>query len=234
MHLISLSFDDGLSRSFAKTARIHEKFGLKACLNVLAGEPKWVASTADYQMTETVGDFDLWNQLQARGHEIMPHGLHHINKASIPLEQAQDLILRCLDVFDERLKGFDRKTAVFNFPYNASTPPLNQWQVTQVRAARAGEAPLGLNPLPIRETRLIGTTSFGPGNADAHVEQCVQNLLAKPEGWLVYGLHALDGEAWGPISSDYLERLLARLVEIPGVKILPVAKVLEQVDAGTL
>ena len=61
---------------------------------------------------------------KARGHEIMPHGYKHANKQSLPFAEAKDLILRCLDVFDKELKGFDRKQAIFNFPYNASTPEL--------------------------------------------------------------------------------------------------------------
>ena len=39
------------------------------------------------------GDFGLWNDLKARGHEVMPHGYKHANKASIPLAEAKDLIL---------------------------------------------------------------------------------------------------------------------------------------------
>jgi hypothetical protein len=35
-HLITLSFDDGFEKSFTKTAEIHESFGLKACLNIIA------------------------------------------------------------------------------------------------------------------------------------------------------------------------------------------------------
>ena len=35
-HLISFSFDDGFKNSFLKLADIHEEYGLKACLNVIA------------------------------------------------------------------------------------------------------------------------------------------------------------------------------------------------------
>jgi peptidoglycan/xylan/chitin deacetylase (PgdA/CDA1 family) len=43
------------------------------------------------------------------GHEIMPHGYRHANKQSLPFAESKDLILRCLDVFDKELKGFDAK-----------------------------------------------------------------------------------------------------------------------------
>ena len=35
-HLLSLSFDDGFKKSFYRIAEIHENYGLKACLNVIA------------------------------------------------------------------------------------------------------------------------------------------------------------------------------------------------------
>jgi peptidoglycan/xylan/chitin deacetylase (PgdA/CDA1 family) len=35
-HLITFSFDDGFRKSFLKLADIHEEYGLKACLNIIA------------------------------------------------------------------------------------------------------------------------------------------------------------------------------------------------------
>ncbi|MCB0686610.1 MAG: hypothetical protein KDC53_08795 [Saprospiraceae bacterium] len=35
-HFISLSFDDGFKKSFYRIAEIHEKYSLKACLNIIA------------------------------------------------------------------------------------------------------------------------------------------------------------------------------------------------------
>jgi len=53
-------------------------------------------------------------------------------------------------------------------------------------------------------------------------------LLAQPAGWLIYNLHGLDDEGWGPIRAEYLESLLGRLVRIENLKILPVGKSLGQ------
>ena len=93
-----------------------------------------------------MGDFKLWNELQARGHEIMPHGFNHTNKANVPLEEAQKLIGDCLDIFKSELNGFDPLNSVFNFPYNASTPELEDWLPSVVRAFRIGGGEI--NPLP--------------------------------------------------------------------------------------
>ena len=122
---------------------------------------------------------------------------------------------------------FDAKQAVFNFPYNASTPELEAWLPNEVRAIRtAGPA---LNPLPRPDT--IKITTGGWEDAEPWLETCVAELLANPETWLVYNAHGLDGEGWGPLRSEFLERMLDRLLQRGDVKILPVQ---EMLDLGAL
>lgn len=221
-HLVTLSFDDGFRKSFVRTAEIYEKHGLSACLNVVA------AGLPDdkYIRESPLGDFALWNELKARGHEIMPHGYRHENLRQAPFDQAKELIRRCLDVFAEKLEGFDPKQAVFNFPYNASTPELERWLPSQVRAFRTGGG--AVNPFPRAGQVKLTCTSFGPGNAEAAVDREVERLLAMESGWLVFNTHGLDGEGWGPIRATYLDRLLQRLLAIDTVEILPAGRALEK------
>src|SRR5215475_13779005 len=146
MHIISLSFDDGFERSNRTIAEIYEKFGLSACFNVLAFEEVDGEKVFDPYHNWPKGDFRLWNELQSRGHEIMPHGLIHHNLANMPLVQAQKSITRCLEIFAQELEGFDAKNAVYNFAYNASTPEIEAWLPTIVRAFRTGGE--AINPLP--------------------------------------------------------------------------------------
>ena len=214
MHIVTLSFDDGFRKSNVKIAEIYERFGLRACMNVLAGpvvgeQEKWGRDR---------GDFALWNELQARGHEIMPHGYNHSNKRELGFEKAKASIGRCLEVFGEKLEGFDAKQAVFNFPYNQSTPELEEWLPSVVRAFRTGGG--GINPPPYRGMTKLTTTGEGPENCEWHVDKEIERLLAQPEGWLVYNTHGLEEEGWGPIRASYLEELLPRLIE-KGVEVLP-------------
>jgi len=214
-HLITLSFDDGFRKSFIRTAEIYEKHKLAACLNVVA------AGLPDdaYIQKSPVGDFALWNELQRRGHEVMPHGYRHENLPKLPLGEAQELIRRCLDVFSEKLEGFDPKHAIFNFPYNASTPELERWLPTQVRAFRTGGS--AINPRPHQGQVKLTCTSFGPGNCEAAIDRELEHLLARDSGWLIFNTHGLDDEGWGPIRATYLERLLERLLALETVEILP-------------
>jgi peptidoglycan/xylan/chitin deacetylase (PgdA/CDA1 family) len=230
LHVVTLSFDDGFKKSSIRTVEIYEKYNLSACINVIA-----TAHHKDFELPNEyhawpVGDFGLWNELKARGHEIMPHGYKHADKAAMPFSQAKELILRCLDYFDTELKGFDRTEAVFNFPYNSSTPELEAWLPTQVRAFRTGGG--GLNPLPHKGQVKLTCTGFGPGNSEQHLDNEIEKLLAKDSGWLVYNLHGLDDEGWGPVRSSYLEELLERLLAIDSVEIIPAGKALQNFDSS--
>ena len=230
-HLVTLSFDDGFKKSFLRTAEIYEKYRLSACLNVIAtGHLPDYRPPGQYIAGSPRGDFGLWNELKARGHEIMPHGYKHTGLPGLPLEEAKALVLRCLDVFAKELKGFDRTAAVFSFPYNASTPALEQWLAGQVRAFRTGGG--AINPRPRKGVVKLTCTSFGPGNCEHAIDREIENLLARQSGWLIFNTHGLDDEGWGPIRASYLDRLLERLTAIDSVDVLPAAGALAKY-AGT-
>jgi len=223
-HYFTLSFDDGFKKSSIRTAEIYEKYKLSACINVIATAhlPTFVLPNEYHRWP--VGDFGLWNELQARGHEIMPHGYKHANKRELPLGKAQDLIRRCLDAFSKELKDFDPKKAVFNFPFNASTPELERWLPGQVMAFRTSGPPV--NPLPHRGLSKLTCTNYGPDNTDAHLVGEIDKWLAQPSGWFIYNTHGLDEEGYGPLSTSVLDRLLDRLSAMPHVSIVPAGRAL--------
>jgi peptidoglycan/xylan/chitin deacetylase (PgdA/CDA1 family) len=229
-HVVSLSFDDGFERSSIKTAEIFEKYKLSACINVIASAHESQFELPNEYHAWPVGDFGLWNELQARGHEIMPHSLRHSNLKEAPLAEAKKLILKCLDIFENKLDSFDPSKAVFNFPYNQSSPEIEAWIVQEVMAFRTGGPEI--NELPYKGMTRLTCTSYGPENIDEHLESRIQNLLTLPEGWLIYNTHGLDDEGWGPVSSVYLDELLARMSELDHVAALPVGQALMQAHAN--
>lgn len=225
-HILTLSFDDGFRDSFYRIAAIHEEFGLKACLNVIASAhlDGWVPP--DEYQTTPVGNFDDWNALKVRGHEIMPHSWAHANLTAMPFEEATQRIDGCLDYFGEHLDGFDATKSVYNFAFNASTPELESYALARVRAIRTGwqdrpgDDPANPFPTPEGPSRL-GCVSYGPENADRWVEEQVNRFLGSEGGWLVLNLHGLDDEGWGPVSEGYLRSLLGRLVDRSTLEVLP-------------
>lgn len=114
----------------------------------------------------------------------MPHGYKHANKRSMPLAEAKDLIQRCLEIFAKELKGFEPRQAVFNFPYNSSTPELEAWVPTVVRAFRT----LGdiINPWPKKGQAKLTCGGSGPANCEADLDREIERLLAKVSGWMIY------------------------------------------------
>ncbi|UCD53497.1 MAG: polysaccharide deacetylase family protein [Phycisphaerales bacterium] len=230
-HIVTLSFDDGFRKSFRRIAEIYEKYQLSACLNVIAtGHEEDFQPPGEYIAGSPRGDFGLWNELKQRGHEIMPHTYRHTNLRQVPFDEAIDLIARCLDVFTERLKGFDPKKAVYNFAYNASTPELEKWLAGRVRAFRTGGDAINRWPHP-GQVKLT-CTSFGPGNCEQAIDQEIERLLARQKGWFIFNTHGLDEEGWGPIRATYLDRLLDRLTGMDSVDVLPAGRALAKyVDA---
>ncbi|MCJ8331902.1 MAG: polysaccharide deacetylase family protein [Lentisphaeria bacterium] len=224
-HIVTLSFDDGFLKSNLKIAEIYERYNLSACFNVIAtGADDSFVSPDSGQGNIPKGNFELWNDLQSRGHEIMPHGFKHANKSKIPFEEAQTLIIDCLDIFQAKLDGFDPRHSIFNFPYNQSTPELEVWLPSVLAAYRRSGG--GLNQLPYPGMTKLTTTGFGPENCEAHLDQEIEQLLSAPSGWLIYNTHGLDNEGWGPIGTSYLDELLYRLTAIETVSILPAGKAL--------
>jgi len=224
-HVFSISFDDGFEKSFLKTAEIYEKYKLSACFNVIAsGHLNDFKPPDDYIQTRVIGDFDLWNELKRRGHEIMPHGYKHENLARIKLVDAQELILKSLDYFSMNLDDFDPLRAIFNFPFNSSTEELEVWLMDKVLAFRsAGNA---INKLPHKRQKKLTCISAGPDNIDLYFEDQLQKFLKEPKGWFIFNAHGLDGEGWGPMNSSYLDELLDRLLGMEHVSILPVGQAL--------
>lgn len=227
-HIITLSYDDGFRNSSIRTAELYEKYRLSASINVIAAAHQENFKSLDAYQSHPVGDFELWNELQSRGHEIMPHGYKHANLRDLPFPEAQNLITKCMDIFSEELEGFIAKGCIFNFPYNASSPDLEEWLKPRVRAIRTGGD--AINPIPNKGLFRLTCTSYGPGNIDKHLEDTIDEFLAGPSGWLIYNTHGIDDEGWGPVSEVFLDELLDRLSQHETAELLSVTQSLDQVS----
>ena len=227
-HIITFSFDDGFKKSFYKIANLYEEHGLSACFNVIAsGHFPDFQRVDDWILPELLGNFDDWNTLKSRGHEVMPHSWKHLNLARLPIEEAKEWIIKCLDYFSANLDGYRNEEAVFNFPFNSSTPELEAFTLSKVLAIRSRE----LAPSAKDQQNLYrkGCRTFGPKNIDKWVKKEVNQFLKSEGGWLILNVHGLDNEGWGPISTSFLQRLLKRLVKLENLEILPTGYVLNRI-----
>jgi peptidoglycan/xylan/chitin deacetylase (PgdA/CDA1 family) len=226
-HIITLSYDDGFEKSSIRTAEIYEKYGLSAAINVVASAHEKQFELPNEYHAWPVGDFELWNDLQSRGHEIMPHGYNHSNLGELPLEDARELVNKCLGIFSRELDGFQAGNAVFNFPYNSSNKAIEDYLKTRVRAIRTG-GPV-VNPLPHQEQFRLTCISHGPENIDRHLEGKINEFLEGPSGWFIYNTHGLDDEGWGPVSSVFMDELLDRLSGHESARVLSITQSLNQI-----
>lgn len=217
-HLLTLSWDDGFRKSFTEVARIHDDYRLRASLNIIASASEGLYEAADEWHNAATGSWGLWNEMASRGHEIGPHSWSHQNHKTIPIEEARAEIDRCLDTFERRLFRFKRGDAVYAMPYNASNEPVERHLSKNVRAFRTGGP--GINPLPTKDTVKLTCTAFGPGNCEAHLDECVAQWLKEKSGWLIYNTHGLDEEGWGPVTPGYVRKLYDRLLKLPHVRIV--------------
>ena len=228
-HILTLSFDDGFKKSFYKVADIYESHGLSACFNVIAsGHLPEFQAVGQWILPELMGNFDDWNNLKSRGHEVMPHSWKHLNLTEQPLEEAQALIIKCLEYFETHLDHYRSSAAVFNFPFNASTPELETFAMSKVLAIRShGDSAVASIP-KAQNTYRQACWSKGPENIDHWVEEMVNTFLESEGGWMILNTHGLDQEGWGPMSTSCLRNLLAKLVKIDKLEIMPTGVVLSK------
>lgn len=227
-HILTLSFDDGFKNSFFRIAEIYEALNLSACFNVIAsGHFPDFQAVDQWILPELMGNFDDWNELVRRGHEVMPHSWQHRNLGNEPFEVAKDLINRCLDYFEKHLEDYDPSYAVFNFPFNSSTPELEEFTLSRVRAVRTRGSAINSIPSEFKPVRL-GCSAFGPGNGNNWMEEQIDHFLSQPGGWLILNLHGLDDEGWGPISTTFLQETLKTLVPHQHLEIMPAGAVLKR------
>ena len=237
-HIITFSFDDGFKKSFYRAAEIHEEYGLSACFNVIAsGHFPTFKAVDDWILPELLGDFNDWNKLKARGHEVMPHTWEHLNLTKIQLNKAKENIDKCLEYFEDNLDGFASREAVFNYAFLASNAEIEAYTLPKVRATRAGGwlfmEDTRANKIPASKDPVrLGAWTSGPGYCDDFLEKEINAFLKGSGGWMVFNVHGFDKEGWGPLSTAYFDGLLKRLHKMEYLDILPAGMVFQKMGVG--
>jgi peptidoglycan/xylan/chitin deacetylase (PgdA/CDA1 family) len=217
--LLTLSFDDGFRASTLKTAELFERFGLRAEFNVVA--------TFGQGKPAIHGDWALWNDLVARGHSVQPHGYNHTDKSQVGFGEGRDLILRCLDLFATKPPRLLPRAVDLLF----SLQRLHARTGAVATDHRAGVPNGGGADQPVAAGEYSTPDHGGWQDAEEWLDRCMDDLLARDHGWLIYCAHGLDGEGWGPLRSEYLERMLERLVQSENLGLLPARDVLDRFGA---
>lgn len=212
MTQISLIFDDGFRASCIEVARLFEARKLRANFAVLAKPDTFMPDLEK-------GDFSLWNELQARGHVIHPHGYDHTDLSKIPFRDAAEKIDACLSCFAEELQGFDANQCIYHTTYNRTTPEVDAYLLSKVLAIRTmglrGEPGSGFNEFAQLNARRLQCNWHGPGLCDEHLWEGMLGAEKHQPTLFLYMLHGLENEGWGPIRVQALERVLDHIAESP-------------------
>lgn len=200
----SFIFDDGFKQSCLRIVDLFEARGLRATFAVMADPSGFLDEFPK-------GDFVMWNEFQARGHGIHPHGLDHSDLSAIPFEQATAKIDECFSRFGDQLEGFDPSATPYHLTYNRSTADVDRYLLERVRAIRTcgdGEPTDGLSHEGDLSRRTFGCTWHGPDYCDDHLLASLQHAEGSASPLFLYMMHGLDGEGWGPIRESGLQKAL--------------------------
>jgi len=212
MTKVSLVFDDGFAKSSLLTAKIFEARGLGASFAVLV-------DSSDIYPDMPKGDFNLWNELQDRGHIIQPHGYDHSDLTKVPFDVAKSKIDACLIYFSSHLKGFDQSKVIYHLTYNRSTSKVDDYLLSKVKAIRTtgpeGRAGSGMNNETELAHRVYNCSWHGPEHCDEHLMTTLRRAEAERPKFLMYMLHGLDNEGWGPLRASTLENALDYIIQSP-------------------
>lgn len=216
MTQVCLVFDDGFKKSCKRIAQLFEERNINATFAVLVNHEGFMPKFPK-------GNFELWNELQDRGHIIHPHGYDHEDLTTIPFSDAKIKIDKCLEYFERNLRGFDAKNSIYHFAYNRSTPAINSYLLKKVKAIRAtgfkGEIGTGMNMSEDIENRIFNCSWHGPDYCDDHLLNTLKIAEKEQPILFMYMLHGLDEEGWGPIRETGLVNALNYIIKSKKLKI---------------
>lgn len=222
---VSFCFDDGLRTSAAKVARIFAARDLAATFCVLAAPER---SNDPFIHPGDVADWGFWREISAAGHEVAPHGFAHEHLGRMPFADACEGIDRALDVLVRELPGFDPRESVFHLAYMSAPPAVASWIGQRALAVRMVTGGLGLNTWgSLARGGPVDCMAWGPGPSDDPARARIERFLESERGWLVLVFHGLDGEGWGTMGAQSLERMLDRLLAA-GVAVEPPNRLLQR------
>jgi peptidoglycan/xylan/chitin deacetylase (PgdA/CDA1 family) len=225
MRIVSFCFDDGFARSARQVRAIFEARGLRACFAVLAAPE---LAEDPYIRAAPIAGWPVWREVLDAGHEVHPHGYAHEHLGRIAVDAARESVERTLAIFAAELPAFEASQAVFHLAYLAAPQPVTNWLGERLLGVRMRTETDGWNDLRgLQRGGVVSCVTFGPDDTETRLSRRLETFLAGPPGWLVIVLHGLDGEGWGSLAYEALERTLDTLLG-QAVEIAPPGAVLRR------
>lgn len=216
--IISFCFDDGYAASCEAIAKMFEARGLAASFCVVT-DP--AGSVDPFIKAGRIGDFGLWRDLAARGHEVMPHGNRHIHLGQVDDQAARDEVSMAVELFAEGMGIQTPESLIYHCAYNHLPQSMLAFMAERFIGVRAGQGNIGRNDLAWGAEALVFDAAFPmPPDIGASARHYVCDLIEGSPAWLALCFHGLEPEGWGPIASDNLADLLDLCLS-KGIRIAP-------------
>ncbi|MFM1652906.1 stalk domain-containing protein [Brevibacillus sp. B_LB10_24] len=210
--MITFSYDDGLDSFYDRALPLHEKFGMPATLNVIAGRIKDGANTEFLEASQIKDAYD-------RGVEIGSHAYSHYD----PLTSNNDGDLEFeLAKSKEILLGIVPKVDSLSIPFSDYDNRVREVAKKYYKAVRVFEHQQ--NNLPPDDpywlhTAIAVTNEMTFDQIKLRIDEAVKN-----KKWCIIMLHGIDPDAGDlyEIKPELLEQILEYVNDLGRDKILPV------------
>lgn len=209
---VTFSIDDGFWKSTQEFMRLFDPYGFKATFNLVTDwiTPKQSGVGDEYNRDASHGTWTNWKTVLKQGHEIGSHSMTHPHLPKLSGEEIKRELLYSKRRIKEELKLWGPKT--FAFPYNDTSPEVQKILGRYYLAARVGTQTGEINePGKIDFLQIRSWWPLSP----APLEEIVAKIDRAREmrGWLVIGLHGMNGEGWNPITTEKMSGVLAHLAK---------------------
>ncbi len=209
---VSFSSDDGFLKSTETFMTLFDQYNFKATFNLVTS---WItpmkSSIGDsYNQDCSHGTWTNWKTVIKKGHEIGSHSMTHPHLPDLSPEDLKRELLYSKRRISKRLDYHGHKTLAL--PYNHLSFDVRNEIARYYIAAREGTRTGKIN-IP-NETDLMAVRSWWP-LSHTGLDEIIDmiNQAREERGWLVIGLHGMNGEGWHPITTQKMSGVLDYLSE---------------------
>ncbi|MBN2327543.1 MAG: polysaccharide deacetylase family protein [Candidatus Omnitrophica bacterium] len=204
---VTFSIDDGFWKSAQEFLPLFDRFNYRATFNLVTS---WITPMRsgvgdDYNQASSHGTWTNWKTVLDRGHEIGSHSMTHPHLPQLDESEVKRQLLYSKRRITKRLTLWGRKT--FAFPYNDSSPAVREMAGRYYLAAREGTRTGEINQPGAID--FLGVRSWWPlqHNTLGDIVEKIDETRDM-RGWLVIGLHGMNGEGWHPITTEKMTGVL--------------------------
>lgn len=213
---VTFSIDDGFWKSALTFLSLFDRYGYKATFNLVTSwiTPKQSDISDEYNQGTSHGTWTNWKKVLDRGHEIGSHSMTHPHLPQLSPNDLKRELLYSKRRITKQLQLWGSKT--FALPYNDSSPDVRTAIGNYYIAAREGTRTGEINEPGSID--FLGVRSWWPLQQQPLSD--VTNQIDRAReigGWLVIGLHGMNGDGWHPITTEKMDGVLKYLSTLEDV-----------------